>query len=102
VNDARDREAITLIESSALATRLSRCFDRVEMAWEQSAARRLARGIGATLADRRGTALTVATAAAVALLMQRLAPVPEPGAWMVPAAAVLWSAVTLLRTTRSQ
>ena len=102
MNDARDREAISLIESSALATRLSRLFDRVEVAWERSAARRLARGIGATLVDRRGAALTVATAAVVALMMQRLAPVREPGAWMVPAAAVLWSAVTLLRTTRSQ
>jgi hypothetical protein len=102
VNEAHDREAIALIESSALATRLARWFDCVELAWKQSATRRLARGIGATLADRRGAALAVATAAVVALLMQRLAPVREPGAWMVPAAAVVWSAVTLLRTTRSQ
>ena len=100
MNDARDREVVALIASSALSRRVSRWFERVDAAWARSASRRVAGKLGPALADRRGAAVTVATAAVVALLLRMWMPVPEPGTWMVPAGALLWAAATLVRTAR--
>lgn len=102
MNDERDRDVMALVDSSALSVLLSRVFERLNAAWAHSAARRVSAALADTLADRRGAALTVATAAVVALLMPRMSQAPEPGLWLVPAAALLWAAVTLVRAARSQ
>lgn len=102
MNDVRDRDVMALVDSSALSALVSRWLGRLDAAWAHSAARRVSLALGETLADRRGAAGTAATAAVVALLMQRMSQAPEPGLWMVPAAALLWAAVTLVRAARSQ
>lgn len=98
MNDLRDRQVMDLVDSSALSALVSRGLERLDTAWTHSTARRVSLAVGRTLADRRGAAATVATAAVVALVMQRMLPVAEPGLWMVPAAALLWAAATLVRT----
>lgn len=102
MNDRRDREVMALVDSSALSALMSRGLERLDAAWTHSTTRRVWLALGQTVAERRGTAATVATAAVVALLMQWMSPVAEPGLWMVPAAALLWAAATLVRTARSQ
>ena len=102
MNDVRDRQVMDLVDSSALSALVSRGLERVDTAWPHSSARRVSLAIGQTLADRRGAAVTVATAAVVALAMQWMSPVAEPGIWMVPAAALLWAAATLMRSAGSQ
>lgn len=102
MNDRRDREVMALVDSSALSALVARGLERLDVAWMHSTSRRMALALGQTLADRRGVAATVATAAVVALSMQWISPVAEPGLWMVPAAALLWAAATLVRTARSQ
>lgn len=102
MNDLRDRQLMDLVDSSALWTLVSRGRERLDMAWTHSTARRVSLALGQTLADRRGAATTAATAAVVALVMQWISPVAEPGLWMVPAAALLWAVATLVRTAGSQ
>ena len=102
MNDRRDREVTALLESSALSALVSRELERFGMAWADSRARRVWLALRNALTDRRGAAVTVLTAASVAMLMQWMSPVAEPGQWLVPAAALLWAAGTLVRTTDSQ
>ena len=93
---------MALVDSSALSALVSRGTERLDTAWAHSTTRRMWLALGQTLADRRGAAVTVSTAAVVALSMQWMSPVPEPGLWMAPAAALLWAAAMLVRATRSK